>query len=162
MVTIGAVTTKPIDAGAQENGRLAQWSGQGSGELSFIRSAQPLDLTRSLTNGVPTDLSRQTTGDLAILFRYRLAAAPAAPVKLSVTCGPGCGAALDVTSLLTSSADDQWHVTKIKLTCFRTAGADMSKVEKPFVLSTSGKLDLGFTEVRLTTNEGDAICPGGR
>jgi len=144
----GAVSVKPIDAGAQENARLAQWSGAGPGVLSVT--------------GPQTDLSRQTTGDLALMIRYRLHAAPSAPVTLSVACGDTCGAAVDLTHLLSAAADDQWHVSKIKLTCFRTGGADMSKVTEPFILSTQGTLSLAFTEIRLTTNEGDAVCPAAK
>jgi beta-glucosidase len=148
LVAAGAVSVKSIDAGAQENARLAQWSGEGRGVM---------DIT-----GGPVDLSRQTTGDLALMIRYRLSAPPTAPVKLSVGCGAACGASVDVTALLTGAADGQWHVSKIKLTCFRGGGADMSKVDRPVILSTDGKLGLTFTELRLTTNEGDAICPAAK
>ena len=144
----GAVTVKAVDAGAQENARLAQWSGQGPGAVTI--------------SGTAADLSRQTTGDMALMIRYRLSAAPTAPVKLSVSCGANCGAAVDVTSLLTAAADSNWHVTRIKLTCFRTGGADMSKVVSPFSLATDGRLGLTFTELKLSTNEGDAVCPGGK
>jgi len=97
-----------------------------------------------------------------LMIRYRLHAAPSAPVTLSVACGDTCGAAVDLTHLLSAAADDQWHVSKIKLTCFRTGGADMSKVTEPFILSTQGTLSLAFTEIRLTTNEGDAVCPAAK
>ncbi|MDR3507538.1 MAG: exo 1,3/1,4-beta-D-glucan glucohydrolase, partial [Caulobacteraceae bacterium] len=140
----GAVSDRAVDAGAQENARRAQWTGKGA-----------LAIT-----GAPADLSRQTTGDMAVMLRYRVEAAPDAPVKLSVACGAQCGAGVDVTPLLAGASDGQWRVWKIKLSCFRTAGADMSRITSPFTLSTEGRMALVFSELRLVANEGDAICPG--
>jgi len=144
----GAATLRPVDAGAQENARRADWSGQGSGAVTII--------------GGPVDLSRQATGDMAVMLRYRLDAAPSAPVELSVACGAGCRGAVDVSALLAGAGDGQWRVWKIKLSCFRDAGADMARVTSPFSLSTAGRLSLVFNELRLVANEGDAVCPGGR
>jgi beta-glucosidase len=37
----------------------------------------------------------------------------------------------------------------IPLKCFRSKGADVAKVERPFVLETRGKADFAIGEVRL-------------
>ncbi len=105
------------------------------------------------------DLSRQTTGDMAVLFRYRVDASPGKPVSLSLACGESCRAAVDVTSTLSGSKIGEWRTAKIKLSCFLARGADMAHVSSPFALSTSGPLTLSFTEIRLASNEGDAFCP---
>ena len=144
----GAATARPVDAGAQENARQAVWSGASPGAIAV--------------SGPAADLSRQTTGDMAVLIRYRVDAAPTAPVTLSVACGPGCGAGVDVTPLLAAPASGVWKTAEIKLSCFRTGGADMTRVTSPFRLATGGRLSLTFSEIRLTANEGDAICPGPR
>ena len=141
----GAATAKPVDAGAQENARQAIWSGAGAGAVSI--------------SGPSADLSRQTTGDMAILVRYRVDAPPSAPVTLSLACGPGCGAGVDVTALMGSAASSDWKTAKIKLSCFRAGGADMTRITSPFRLTTDGRLELTFSEIRLIANEGDAICP---
>jgi len=143
----GAATVRPIDAGAQENARRAEWSGKGVGAVSIT--------------GGPVDLSRQATGDMAVMLRYRLDAPATAPVELSMACGAGCRGSVEVTPLLRGAADGQWRVWKIRLSCFRGAGADMARVTSPFALSTSGRLSLVFSELRLVANEGDAVCPGG-
>jgi beta-glucosidase len=141
----GALSVKPIDAGAQENARLAEWSGQGVGSLNVI--------------GQPVDLSRQTTGDMAVMIRYRVDAAPEKPVTLAIACGESCGAALDVTSTFSGVKIGEWRTAKIKLSCFKAKGADMEHVSSPFALSTSGRFALAFTEIKLASNEGDAVCP---
>ena len=145
----GAATVRAVDAGAQENARLATWSGRGGGVLAVT--------------GGPADLRRQTNGDMALLMRYRVSTPPTASVGLTIACGPNCGGSLDVTSLLAEKpgpAEADWRTSKIKLSCFRDAGADMSKVSSPFSLSTSGALSVTISDLRLVPNEGDAECPG--
>lgn len=141
----GALSVKPIDAGAQENARLAEWSGEGAGSLNVI--------------GQPVDLSRQTTGDMAVAIRYRVDAAPQKPVTLAIGCGESCGAEVDVTSTFSSAKIGEWRTAKIKLSCFMAKGANMEHVSSPFVLSTTGRFALAFTDIRLASNEGDAVCP---
>ncbi len=141
----GAGAVKAIDAGAQENGRQATWTGQGPGQLAI--------------QGPPVDLSRQTTGDMAVMVRYRVDAAPTRPVTMSIGCGEACAGTLDVTALLKAAPPAEWRSIKIKLSCFQAAGAKMDHVTAPFVVGADGALTLSVTEVRLASNEGDAVCP---
>ena len=141
----GAVALKTLDAGAQENARQAVWSGEGNGALSVV--------------GPPADLSRQTTGDMAISIKFSVDASPDKPVSLALACGESCGAAVDVTSTLSGAKIGEWRTAKIKLSCFKAKGADMTHVSSPFTLSSSGRMTLTFTEIRLASNEGDAVCP---
>ncbi len=145
MNAAGAVSVKTVDAGAQENARQATWSGDGDGTVTIA--------------GPPVDLSRQTTGDMAVAFRYRVDASPGKPVSLGLACGESCGATVDVTSTLSGVKLGEWRTAKIKLSCFKAKGADMTHVSSPFTLSTDGRMTLSFTEIRLASNEGDAFCP---
>jgi beta-glucosidase len=142
---LGAGAIKTIDAGAQENARQATWTGQGT----------------LAVHGPPVDLSRQTTGDMAVLVRYRIDAAPTAPVSMSIGCADdaSCAGTLDVTSAVKAAPLNEWLSVKIKLSCFQAAGAKMDHVTAPFAVSTSGPFSLSLTEVALASNEGDAICP---
>ena len=141
----GMVTLRPVDAGAQENARSLVWSGGGEG--AFV------------VQGPPVDLQRQATGDMAVTMRFRVDRAPTAPVRLSVGCGGACRGGVDVTSLL-GPASGEWRTVKVKLSCLRDAGADLSKAEEPLVLSTAGRLGLTVQDLRLSSNTGDAVCPG--
>ncbi|MFZ0268720.1 glycoside hydrolase family 3 protein [Caulobacter sp.] len=142
---LGAGAIKTIDAGAQENGRQATWTGQGT----------------LAVHGPAVDLSRQTTGDMAVLIRYRIDAAPTGPVSMGVGCSDdaSCGGTVDVSSLLRADKPGEWRSVKIRLSCFQAAGAKMDHVTAPFAVSTNGPFSLSLTEVRLASNEGDAICP---
>jgi beta-glucosidase len=142
---VGAGSVKAIDAGAQENGRQAVWTGQGLLAL----------------HGPPVDLSRQTTGDMAVMIRYRIDAPSTAPVTMSIGCADdaSCAGTLDVTALLGTAKAGEWRSVKVKLSCFQAAGAKMDHVTAPFVISAQGGLAMSLTEVRLASNEGDAVCP---
>ncbi len=140
----GALSLRAIDAGAQEDGRMLVWTGAGRAEVRIA--------------GAAIDLSRQTTGDMALSLRLRVDEPPSAPVELSVGCGERCGGGVDLQSLLAGSQRGQWRTVKIKLACFRQAGADMSRISTPIVLTTAGRLSLGIADVRLATNQGEAIC----
>ena len=141
----GRLTVRVTDAAAQESGRLLTWSGQG--EASFLIS------------GPPVDLQRQATGDMAVALRYRVATPPTAPVILGAGCGADCAGGVDIGPLLTTS--DTFQTVQIKLSCLRDAGADLSRTEAPVVLTTAGRLALAIEDVRLVSNTGAALCPGG-
>jgi beta-glucosidase len=145
MTTTGEVTLQPIDAGAQENARLARWTGAAEGALAF--------------DGPASDLSRQTTGALSLTMRYRLDAAPSAPVMLAMRCGADCGGALDISSHLSPSLGGEWRTLAIRLSCFMAAGARMDHIVSPFRLSTNGTLTLAFSDIRLVSADGDPTCP---
>ena len=112
-------------------------------------------------HGPAVDLSRQTTGDMAVLVRYRIDAAPTGPVSMGIGCSDdaSCGGTVDVTSAVKAAKLNEWQSVKIRLSCFQAAGAKMDHVTAPFAVTTSGPFSLSLTEVRLASNEGDAICP---
>jgi beta-glucosidase len=141
----GVLTMRVTDAGAQENGRALVWSGAGAGTLEFI--------------GLTRDLSRQANGDMALAITYTLEQAPTAAVTLGIGCGEGCMGRVDITGLLRDAPPDQLRTMKVKLSCLAGRGADMSRVDRPMVIETTGRLALVLREVRLSSNEGDAICP---
>jgi beta-glucosidase len=70
-------------------------------------------------------------------------------VQLAVACGANCGASLDLTSVLAAAPPGVWQTLKVKLSDFRSAGADMAKVIEPFAVATSGRLVLSIKTVRL-------------
>jgi len=136
----GGVRIRVVDAGAQESGRAVSFAGGGDASVTIT--------------GPAVDLSRQTNGEMAVGFRFRLDSAPTAPVRLAVD-----GGAIDVTDLLRRGGVGTWRTYKIRLSCFRDAGADVAAVTTPFDFSTAGKLEAAVADIALTYNEGDAICP---
>ncbi len=136
----GAVAIRSVDAGGvQEGGRQITWSGTGPGEVAL--------------EGPPIDLTRQANGDVSLLIDYRVDTPPTAPVVLSLG-----GGRLDMSAQLAGSAVGDWREVKIKLACFRQAGADLSEVGRPFSVATSGRLVLSLRSVALATDPAGAVC----
>jgi len=137
----GAVTVTPVDDLAQETGRRFTFDGSATGSARI--------------SGDPVNLSRQANGELTLSFRYRVDAAPTAATILSVGQG-----GVDIGGILRSAPADQWRTLRVRLSCFQTAGSDVSRVGTPFSLATSGTLQVSLSEIRLASHENDSVCPG--
>jgi len=136
----GAIAIKPVDAGGvQEGGRQITWSGAGPADVSL--------------EGPPIDLTRQANGDVSLLIEYRVDTPPTGPVRLSLA-----GGALDLRPELLAGAPGQWRAVKIKLACFRQAGADLTNVGRPFSVETAGRLSLSLRSVALATDPAGSVC----
>jgi beta-glucosidase len=134
----GGVSARATDGAGQESARALTFS-QGGGQAMIV--AQPVDLTR------------QSNGEMAISFRYRVGASPQAPVFL--TSGAG---AVDITALLTGGVGE-WREAKVRLSCLAQAGANLSAVDQPWGLRTAAPFAITVENVRLAPNNGDAVCP---
>lgn len=141
--TTGQVSLRAIDGDTQENAQLAVWSGPGNLAVS----------------GPRLDLTRQATGDMALFVRYRLDHPPGGPVILSMTCGPGCGAGVDISPYLAKGATGEWRTLKVRLACLKAKGVQMDQVISPLQLEATAPFALAFTDLRLDYNQGDAVCP---
>ena len=146
----GAVSLQATDAnGIQEGGRRLRWKGGGEAAAAIVGNAE----------AKPLDLECQANGEVSLQLQFRVDGAPRGPVSLSLGCGAACRGAVDVTSLLRAPPAGQWRTMKIRLDCFRKAGAKLSNVVEPFVLSTASALELSIAEVRLVADPTGAVCP---
>ncbi len=146
MTTIGEVLTiKSIDRNAQEDAKQAVWSGKSAAQIGVI--------------GPMADFTRESNGDMALAFQFRVDAKPETSVGLFVDAESSGRTELDITSLIREAVVGEWTEAHIKLSCFAEAGADLSKVNAIFGISTAGAFTLSFSDVRLMANEGQAICP---
>lgn len=125
-----------IDKTKQEDSRLLRWQGTGQA-------------TAEITGATAIDLTRQTNGQIALSFDYRLDETPSAAVWVGMGCGASCGGTVPITAALRAATLGQWRHLDIPLSCFAAAGENMSRVWTPFALQTSGKLTLGLTNIRL-------------
>ncbi|MGH8186656.1 MAG: putative glycoside hydrolase, partial [Steroidobacteraceae bacterium] len=138
--TPAVLSSRAIDAGGiQEGGRQLSWNGKGEGTAALVGS------------GV-INLARQTNADLLLQIEYRVDEKPTDSVQLAMTCGRGCVGTLDLTPVLVDAAPAQWRTLKVRLAAFAKAGADMSRIVEPFVISTNGRLGLSLQAVRLTSD----------
>jgi beta-glucosidase len=138
--TEGAVTERNVDgAGRQEGARQFTFSAAGSVQVS----------------GPVVDLTRQANAGLSLRIEYRVDAKPAGVVTL----GLGDTARIDATGLFARAPTGQWISTKVPLSCFKAAGADMTKVSRPFVLAGDGAFAVSIVGLRLDADPDGAACP---
>ena len=122
-------TIRGADRRAQEDSRLIALPGE-----------------VSLTASQALDLSRETNAQLSLILEYRVDQKPTAPVFVGID-----GARVAVTDSLQSAPPGQWQTIAIPLGCFAKAGADMSKVTRPFVLASSGTAQLAISDIRVVS-----------
>jgi beta-glucosidase len=132
LVPSNGVTIRNIDRRRQEDTRLISFSGAGEQSVRLAAS-QPLDI------------SRETNAQLSLQIEYRVQQGPTADVRLGMD-----GAAVPVSASLRSAPKGEWRTLSVPLGCFK-AGADMQKVSSPFVLSTSGRLTIAVSDIRIAS-----------
>ncbi len=142
----GRLTLTVLDKTRQEDSRRLRWSGTGQSAAE-------------ITGATAIDLTRQSNGQMALGFDYRVEQAPSAAVTVGMACGASCGGAVPVTAALRAAPRGQWRHLDIPLACFASAGENVGRVWTPFVLQTAGKLTLGITNIRLESGTaGGAAC----
>ncbi len=143
----GNLTIKSIDRRVQEDARSAVWSGDGAAQV-YLQAEEPIDI------------SRESNGDLALAFDLRIDTPPSSAVKVRMDCTYPCSGGLDITDEMSAAPTGEWLPVRIRLRCFEAAGADMTKINTPFLIHTDGELALAFSDVRLVSlADGDAPCP---
>jgi len=139
----GNVKIMSADDGVQENIRTLEFTGPGRFEV----------------RGTPIDLRRQNTADMAIYIRIRPEdGAENANVRLGVDCnGDVCSVNNSLSGLLQGAKPGEWSEVSVKLSCMGEASA-MEYVRSPVVIESDGPAKISLSEVRLVTNEGQAVC----
>jgi beta-glucosidase len=95
-----------------------------------------------------------------LLVRLRRDADAPKDLKLGMSCGAGCSGAIDFADTLQGIAAGKWTTLGVPLKCLAKAGVDVSKVNDALTLTSSGKLDLSFSQVKLGTVADKVVsCP---
>jgi len=150
----GALSTNPgpqliearaADRAAQEDSVRLRWTGAGAAVAAIVQDS-------------PTDLSRQSNGDLALELEVRVDAPPSAEVSLVMGCGAKCTGGFPLRAMLSEAAKSpKWTRIAIPLRCFEKAGVDMTRVETPLSIVTSGTLDLILSSARIVSPSGPVL-----
>lgn len=139
------IDARPADRTAQEDSVRLRWTGAGNAVAAIVQDA-------------PTDLSRQTNGDLALELELQVNAAPSADVSLLMACGENCAGGFPIRGLLAEAAKSgKWTRITIPLRCFEKAGVDMTRVETPLTLATAGSLDITLSAARIVSPSGPQL-----
>ncbi|MEE4451411.1 glycoside hydrolase family 3 protein [Novosphingobium resinovorum] len=122
-----------VDHRAQEDARRLTFNGPGSVAFTAPR---------------PFDLSRESNGEISLVFEYRLEGKPSGALTAGFLSG-GKLASVPVTGALSATAPGQWGRLAIPLKCFAARGADMASVTAPLVLKATAAADLSVSDVKL-------------
>ena len=141
----GIIEVNSADDGAQENIRLVEWDGRGEARFEI--------------GGNAIDLSRQTTGDMAVYFRVRRDSdMTGTNLDLGLLCGKNCAVdTLPLAETLAEAPLGEWQEYQVKLSCF-AEGSALGGVTAPFTLTSDDALQIALSDVRLVANEGAAGC----
>lgn len=139
------IVARGADRAAQEDSVRLRWTGAGPAVAAIIQDA-------------PVDLSRQSNGDLALELELKVDQPPTADVSLIMGCGAQCAGGFPLRAMLAEAAKTaKWTRIAIPLRCFEKAGVDMTRVETPLSIVTSGSLDLVLSSARIVSPSGPAL-----
>jgi beta-glucosidase len=133
----GSLRMTALDYRAQEDARRFTW--QGDKAALSIRAPAPLDL------------ERETNGDMLLVTTLRIDALPSSQTWIGMGCGEGCQGRIDIGAQLAGSAQGQWLRLGVPLKCFRSAGARMQHIERPFVWEAGKGAALAIADIGLGT-----------
>jgi beta-glucosidase len=144
----GNLQITALDYKAQEDARSLSWSGAGVATVELVATA-------------PLDVERETNGDVMLVTTMKVdAASPGDTSTIGIGCGAGCRALVPVGSQLSTLPQGQWLRVGISLKCFRDAGANMSKVDRPFEWTSHSAGKIAITDVSLGTVADQTLaCP---
>ncbi|QRN97702.1 exo 1,3/1,4-beta-D-glucan glucohydrolase [Archangium violaceum] len=118
--------------------------------------------TQNKNGGVGRDLQAYLNSNGALVFSVKVNVAPAASVNLSMHCVYPCLGEIRLTDTLTNLAGKGWNELAVPLSCFEQTGLDFTNVNSPFLLYTTGTLDLTLANIRWEPNKaGNVSCTGG-
>lgn len=141
--TAGKVAPRELIAGEgmtmwEEAGgrKVVTWTG-GATRAVTLQGKQSVSLAAEATAGKNLAID--------ILVEQR----PTRPVLLSIGCGELCEGAVDVTKELAALPLGEWRTIRVPLRSFAAAGADLSRVDRPFSIATDGSLVLRFADIEV-------------
>ncbi|TAK37882.1 MAG: glycoside hydrolase family 3 protein [Lysobacteraceae bacterium] len=125
---------------------------QDARRVTWLAPAQLRAINPSRNN-----LAAFAQADGALQFDVVVETPPTSPVILSMGCGTGCGAELDLAATLRGYAPGTRHGVTVPLACFAAGGLDLAGVEVPFAIKAAPPFAAGFTNIRIAA--GAATAP---
>lgn len=143
------VTIKTFDKQVQEDARHVSFNGK---VLGFV----------SLQGNFPEDLRAYLASKSVLSMQVKVGSSIKAPVNVGMTCEGDCRANVDISTQLSALSLDTWSELNIDLTCYQKQGIDFAKIISPFTFSSSGTVDISFSDIILkpkTANMVSVECP---
>lgn len=130
------LTLRTENMTVQEDARQLTWAGQ-SLARAFLGWSEPRTIAEYLDS------------HSALQFSVKVTQAPTASVQLGVLCADDCRGTVDAQSALANLTTDQWHTFSVDLQCLVEAGASFDSVTAPFVIETSGEMQISVADIML-------------
>jgi beta-glucosidase len=137
---VNAVFTLPTakadtaQVNTQQDAKRAAWSGAATLEARGAKSMT---------------LPSFATSDGALQFDTVVTAEPQGAVTMTMGCGAGCSASVDVTGVFKRAAGKGRQTVKIPLACFVAKGADLAKVDVPFSVAADRPFTAAFANIQI-------------
>ena len=139
----------PVDYLGQWDAVRAVWSGTGQ------------IYTQNVSGNEGRNLQPYLNSKGALVFSVKVNTAPAAQVNLSMHCIHPCLGEIQLGQTLTDLEGKDWTELAVPLQCFADSGLDFTIVNSPFLLYTSGPMDLSLARIRWEPNRaGNVSCTG--
>jgi beta-glucosidase len=146
----GSLRIGALDYKAQEDARAISWSGTG-----------PRAASLELVAPASLDIERETNGDVLLVTTLKADGVSNGDTSsIGVGCGPGCAGRVLIGPQLAALPGGQWLRVGIPLKCFRDAGADMSRIDRPFEWSSHSRGQIAIADISLgTVTDRTLSCP---
>lgn len=140
VLTLPTISIDTVQVNTQQDGKRIAW-----------RGAARLEARASVPAAIPA--FARTEG--ALKFDTIVSSAPMGAVSIAITCGAGCGGAIDVTETFKRLAGKGKQTIKIPLACFVDRGADLAKIDSPFSIETDNVLIAAFANIQIVGGAGN-------
>ncbi len=143
---VSGVVLSAVDRNVQEDARRALWRGRSQAQI-YIQSR-------------PVDLSAETASGMALELDVMVEEPPVSRVQMRMDCEYPCTGGLLVTGILESLPEGEWATMQIPLRCFQASGAEMNRIDTPFLMSTDGPFTLRFSRIAIAPADPAALTAG--
>ncbi len=133
-----------VDRNVQEDARRANWDGRDQAQL-FLQTPSPVDMTAA------------TEEDMALEIDVLVETRPTTRVEMRMDCVYPCTGGLVVTGAVQKLPRGEWATLQVPLRCFRRGGADMSRIDTPFLMNTSGPFAIRFSRIAVAPADPSAV-----
>ena len=135
-----ALAITPTDRRIQGDARRLTW--EGDRKHAFL-----------LLSDAPVDLRSLRERGAVIAFDIRLESEPPHPITLAIECGDSCAGAVSLADDLEALPTREWQRVHMPLDCFKSAGADLTRVSSVFSISADGPTELSLADIRINTED---------
>ena len=143
---VSGVVLSAVDRNVQEDARKAQWRGRNEAQI-YLQSS-------------PIDLRAETASGMTLQIDFLVEQAPAGRVQMRMDCGYPCTGGLLVTPIFSGVPEGAWDTLQIPLRCFEASGAEMDRIDTPFLITTDGPFTLRFSRIAIAPANPAALTAG--